>query len=244
MKYVAVTNQPNRFHWTFRHFLALLVIPLEFLLGWLSSTYFIPAINPAGNPAVPAVISFSLKLLSLILIIILFHHLLASDWRSFKKRLWLKLLICIAAAFVMRYVLTGMRMLMGIPQAAEALRTLTGGLPYGLFLLAAFTPVLAPVTEEVVFRHVLFYSFREKRFLYVLMCFVSAFLFGAIHYNNFGGNLLLTVPYMVVALLYNLVYHFTGNIWYTIVIHTAFNFMQSVIPALQLPFLASRLGAS
>lgn len=244
MKYVAATTQPNRSHWTFRHFLALLVIPLEFLLGWLSSTYLIPAINTAGTPAVPAVISFSLKLLSLILIIILFHHLLASDWRSFKRRLWLKLLICIAAAVAMRFVLMGMRTLMGIPQAAEVLRTLTGGLPYGLYLLATFTPVLAPITEEVIFRHVLFYSFREKRFLCALMCLVSAFLFGAIHYNNFGGNLLLTVPYMVVALLYNLVYHFTGNIWYTITIHTVFNFAQSVIPALQLPFVASRLGTS
>ncbi|HBU12359.1 MAG TPA: hypothetical protein DEB31_06425 [Clostridiales bacterium] len=227
----------NNINWRKRDTLALFVIPLEFLLGWLFVTFV-----HINNPNISALIPFIAKLISLVLIIILFHELLASDGRDFKKRLWLKLLICLGIAFLMRFVLSGVRGLLHIPQSAETLKMLTGGLPYGLFLLASFTPVLAPITEEVVFRHVLFYKFKDSRVLRVIMCIVSAFAFGAIHFNNFSGNLLLTVPYMVIALLYNLIYYFTGNIWYSTTIHLIFNFSQSVIPALSLPFIAGGIS--
>ncbi len=175
--------------------------------------------------------------LSILIIVMLFRDLLADNWRRFRKRLWLKLLICVGLAAGMTFVLSGVRTLAGIAQSAEVMDAVTGGLPFGLFLLAAFTPVLAPVTEEIVFRHVLFYKFKEKIWPWALMCLVSAFLFGAVHLNNFGGNLLLTVPYMAIGCVYNLLYYFSRNVWIPITVHLIYNFAQSVIPAVMIPFL-------
>ena len=222
----------NRADWKYRDTIALLVIPMELLLGWLLSK------TPLMNyRMLAACIPFLLKAISMSAIILLYRKLLADDWRLFKKRLWLKLLVCIGLAVGMTFVLSGVRSLVGIAQSAEALEAVTGGLPFGLFLLTAFTPVLAPVTEEIVFRHVLFYKFKEQKSLCVLMCIGSAFSFGVIHYNNFGGNLMLTVPYMAIACIYNLLYLFTKNVWASTMTHLIFNFSQSVIPAMMLPII-------
>lgn len=142
----------------------------------------------------------------------------------------------------MYFILAGVRGLAGIPQSAGIMQEVTGGLPYGIFLIAAATPILAPLTEEVVFRHVLFYKFKNKLPLRVIMCLFSAFLFGAIHISNFGGELFLTVPYMVVGLVYNLIYYFSKNIWASITVHFMFNAVQSVIPVLILPFVVGIVG--
>ncbi len=222
----------GRVDWRLRDTIALLVIPLELTIGWL-----LGKTSLTDNLIFASLLPLLLKAVSMLVIILLYHKLLAEDWRLFRKRLWLKLLICAAMAVCMTFVLSGVRGLVGVAQSAEALDAVTGGVPFGLFLLAAFTPVMAPVTEEIVFRHVLFYKFRERTALCFLMCVVSSFLFGAIHYNNFGGNLLLTVPYMVIACLYNLLYLFTKNIWTSTMTHLIFNFAQSVIPALMIPII-------
>jgi membrane protease YdiL (CAAX protease family) len=134
-------------------------------------------------------------------------------------------------------VLSGVRWLAGIAQSAEVWDEITGGIPFGLFLLAASAPVLAPITEEIVFRHVLFYKFRGRPVLCALMCVCSAVLFGAIHYNNFDGDLFLTVPYMAIAVIYNLLYLFSKNIWTSTMTHLIFNFSQSLLPAMLIPLI-------
>lgn len=215
--------------WKRRDTLALLIIPLE--LGLL----FLFTLSKFMNqPIVVGLAPFFFKLLSLGLIVVLFHDLLAENWRRFTRRLWLKLLICAAAAAAMYYILSGVRWLVGISQSSDIMESVTGGLPYGIYLLSTSAPILAPVTEEIVFRHVLFYKFRENAALRILMCLFSASLFGAVHLGSFSGQLLLTIPYMVIALLYNLIYYFTKNIWATTTIHLMFNFAQSLFPALVL----------
>lgn len=218
--------------WSTRDTLTLLVIPLELGLGYMLAAVF-AGVNAATLSAVP----FCLKVLSLFLIVFLNHDLLMENWKRFTERLWLKLIFCVAGAASMYLVLSGIRSLAGMAQSAEAMKAITGGLPYGVFLLLSFTPVLAPVTEEVVFRHVLFYKFRARISWRSIMCLVSSFLFGAVHLGNFGGNLWLTVPYMVIGLLYNLIYYFSKNIWTSITIHLFFNFAQSVLPTLLIPFI-------
>ena len=227
----------ERIDWKPKDAIALFVIPLELTVGWLLSKTSL-----TGNTIFASLLPLFLKAISMLIIALLFRDLLADNWRRFRKRLWLKLLVCAGLAVCMTFVLAGVRGLTGLVQSAEIMDSVTGGVPYGLFLLAAFTPALAPVTEEIVFRHVLFYKFRGRLALCILMCVVSSVLFGAIHYTNFGGNLLLTVPYMVVACLYNLLYLFTKNIWTSITVHFIFNFSQSVVPALMIPFIVA--GAS
>lgn len=227
----------NSVKWRVKDTIALLVIPLELILG----TLLIKTV--AGqNLITGALVPLLLKIISLLIIIFLYKELLREHWVIFKKRLWLKLLFCGVGAAAMYFVLSGTRWVIGIPQSAQVLQEVTGGLPYGVFLLASVTPLLAPVTEEIIFRHVLFYKFKDSLPLRILMFFVSAFLFGAIHINNFGGNLWLTIPYMVVALVYNVIYYFTKNIWFSITIHLIFNSIQSIIPALLIPFLIQNMG--
>jgi membrane protease YdiL (CAAX protease family) len=218
--------------WKIRDTLALLVIPLELGLAYILVT----ALSGSGM-IVQALLPFCLKLFSLVLIAFLYHSLLTEHWKRFTKQLWLKLLCCVAGAALMYFALSGVRSLAGIAQSADIMQSITDGLPYGIFLLASFTPVLAPVTEEVVFRHVLFGKFWEHKIWLVIMCLVSAFLFGTVHLGNFGGRLWLTTPYMAIGLLYNLIYYFSKNIWYSVIIHLMFNFAQSVIPTLLIPFL-------
>ena len=222
----------EKINWKIKDTLILFVIPLELALGAFLSTTSL-----TSNLMVAALLPFTLKLLSLIITIVLFHQLLREDWSAFKKKFWIKLILCALAAGSMYFVLSGMRHLVGISQSAEVMKEVTGGLPYGIFLIAVATPILAPLTEEIIFRHVLFYKFKDNLILQILMCLVSAFLFGAIHINNFGGNLFLTIPYMAVAFVYNAIYYFTKNIWITITIHFLFNFAQSIVPALLIPFL-------
>ncbi|MDR3151145.1 MAG: CPBP family intramembrane metalloprotease [Candidatus Peribacteria bacterium] len=57
-------------------------------------------------------------------------------------------------------------------------------------------------------------------------------MFGIVHLNNFGGSLLLTVPFMVTGVYFALIYYFTKNIWYSISIHFISNFALSALPAI------------
>ena len=219
--------------WQRRDSLALLVIPLELTLGWLANK---TSLDDA--PYLAAVVPFALKFLSVALMLFLFHDLFRTDWKLYKQHLWQKLLFSAAGVAVVYFLLASARWLTGHVQSfASSMDSITGGLPYGLYLLASASPLLAPITEETVFRHVLFYRWKDSPPLRVVSCLVSAILFGAVHLNNFGGNLLATVPYMVIGLYYNLLYYFTKNIWTTTVIHLIFNFIQSLLPALLIPLL-------
>jgi membrane protease YdiL (CAAX protease family) len=227
-----------KIEWKAKDTLALLIIPMEFALTYILSEAF----TGGGNMIVLSLIPFCLKLFSAALIVAIYRGLLAEHWNRFIKRLWLKLICCAAAAASLSFVLSGVRSLAGIAQSADIMAEVTGGLPYCFFLMAAFAPVWAPVTEELLFRHILFYKFSGRKTGLFLTCVASAFLFGAVHLGNFGGDLLLTIPYMAIAILYNLIYYFTKNIWYSIAIHLMFNFAQSVFPALLIPFLIAGMS--
>lgn len=58
-----------------------------------------------------------------------------------------------------------------------------------------------------------------------LLVIGNALLFGAVHYNNFRGHLLLTLSYAGAGLLMNLVYLWTRNIWHVLLMHGLNNFI-------------------
>lgn len=223
-------------NWKVRDTVALFMVPYELCLGRL-----LLVLPLAQNTTFAALLPLLIKVLSLCIIAFLYRDLLKADGNAFKRRAWLKLLLCAGAAYAITWVLKGARWTLGIPQSAELLESVTDGLPLWLFIMTSLSPIMAPLTEEMIFRHALFYKFRTNKTLCAIMLIVSAFLFGAVHLGNFGGNLLLTVPYMVVGLVYNLIYFFTKNIWYTISIHFMFNFAQSVLPTIFLVFMVLRM---
>ncbi|GAK48316.1 hypothetical protein LOSG293_250070 [Secundilactobacillus oryzae JCM 18671] len=92
-------------------------------------------------------------------------------------------------------------------------------------LIASLTVLMAPFTEELVFRHVLFFQWRHRGALTWLMFVVSSILFGLAHWNNFNGEVIQMIPYMAVGAWYALIYYWSKNIWQAIATHFLFDFM-------------------
>lgn len=220
-------------NWTRRDTIALLVIPAEFLISSL-----LLKIIPTDS-YVAALIPLALNVAAFFFLLHLYKDFFTTEWQRFRSEHFARrLLLCFLGTLVVYALLLGTRSVINQSQAASVLAEATGGVPYPLVLIASLGPLFAPLTEELIFRHLLFYKFRDNTLLLVVMCLVSAFLFGAIHYNNFGGNLALTIPYMIVALSYNLIYYFSKNIFFTMTIHFFFNTIQSLLPTLALPILS------
>jgi membrane protease YdiL (CAAX protease family) len=111
-----------------------------------------------------------------------------------------------------------------------------------LMFVAALGPIAAPFIEEIVFRHLLVYKFRNHRKAVLIgMVLLSSILFGIMHYVNFNA-LLPTVPYMIVGAFFCGVYLFFKNIWFSTIIHFLFNAMNALGGAILLLFLSLTQG--
>ncbi len=93
-------------------------------------------------------------------------------------------------------------------------------------VVANLTTLMAPFSEEIVFRHVLFYQFKKYKILFYIMFVLSSVAFGLIHWNNFNGNVYLMIPYMCIGLVLALIYWLGRNIWFNIFTHFFFDFGQ------------------
>lgn len=126
--------------------------------------------------------------------------------------------ISMAASFVLDLL---MQLAATIPYFAEQAATLssvgvlsTAGLPW-LALLT--TGVLAPIVEEIAFRRGIQKAMTEK-FNPVVGIATSALVFGVAHGNLFQG-----VFAALMGVILGYVYHKTGNLWYTTIIHIVNN---------------------
>ena len=75
--------------------------------------------------------------------------------------------------------------------------------------------LLAPVLEELCFRQLAISPFRQRKSK-IIVCVVMALLFGILHVRNFIGAFL-------GAMLFGLVFIWTRNIWYAIILHMSRN---------------------
>lgn len=105
----------------------------------------------------------------------------------------------------------------------SAVSTLTVQYPVLMVIMTVF---LAPVTEELLFRGLVFTSIRRHSRL--LAYLVSAFLFGFIHVMDsvLGGNfseMVQMIPYAVMGLVFCYMYESTNNIFGSIFAHMAQN---------------------
>lgn len=97
---------------------------------------------------------------------------------------------------------------------------LSGGLPLALVVLLAV--VVAPVTEEVVFRGVLFRAMADRLNLGVGIVLSSA-IFALIHIEVVVSQPLALLGLFTVGVLLALAYHLTGNLMVPILGHAVFN---------------------
>jgi len=214
-----------------RDFTALILIPLQLAIGWLFK------LTPlSDNQNIGIIVSFILPLLSVCMLIKVYGATLKKCWLDYRKKIWLKVLFSILGAIVIVGILQVVRLIMAqfisIPQGYTSGENETAVLPLILTILASLIPLLNAFQEEIIFRHVLFYKQKDIRFLSVFLFLLSAFLFGLIHLNNFDGNIVATIPYMIIGAFLNLVYLFSKNIWYPIGMHITFNFAMATVPML------------
>lgn len=95
--------------------------------------------------------------------------------------------------------------------------------PWFLFGLIALATVVAPITEELVFRAGMF-RFLRGRVPRIIALLLPAMFFAALHVNwaNFEG-LVSFVPLVVLAVVFSLALERTGHIGTAIVAHALFN---------------------
>lgn len=88
-------------------------------------------------------------------------------------------------------------------------------------LASVHAVLLAPVLEELCYRQLAISPFR-RRGTQVVVCVVMALLFGVLHVRNFPGAFLS-------AMLYGLVYIWTRNIWYAVILHMGHNLTATLL---------------
>jgi len=218
-------------NWTKSDFVAVILIPVQLFVTWILASMQIPHMQN-----VILIVVFTLGLSSVCILIKIYGTQLKNDWADYRKKIWLKILISIAGAGCIIAILKVVRLLMShfMPVASSSAvgESEAISMPFALILIVAVLPLINAFQEEIIFRHVLFYKLRGTIYTSVIFFFVSAFLFGAVHLNNFDGNIIATIPYMVIAMFFNLIYLFTKNIWYSVGIHLTFNFVMGFLPAL------------
>jgi membrane protease YdiL (CAAX protease family) len=199
-----------------REWVALLVIPFELLLGEV-----LPVITGHKMTNVDTVLVVCLQIILAIVVIHLFRDLLGKQWQGFRTHKWRNILIALVSALVLQLVLTVLRHALGALAIEAGANMKTSGLL--IMTLSIFPVLLAPFIEEVIFRHILFYKFKDRGAVKWVMLIVSSILFGLAHINNFGGHIIATIPYMVVGAIFGLIYWRTKNIWNNIISHLFFN---------------------
>lgn len=102
----------------------------------------------------------------------------------------------------------------------------------GVFLFNLLMWFPQGASEELMFRGYMIPAFR-KRYKVVVGIIVSAVLFSAFHSLNAGFTPLASFNLALIALLFALVYLYTGDIWMTSAMHTAWNLSQGNIYGLQ-----------
>lgn len=111
---------------------------------------------------------------------------------------------------------------------------LTGGLATALAILLAV--VIAPVTEEIIFRGVLFRALSDKLGMWP-GAVLSAAVFAVIHFEVLFSQPLALMGLFTVGLLLAVAYHRTGSLVVPIVGHAVFNGV-----SVGLALLVDRLG--
>ncbi|WP_368251705.1 lysostaphin resistance A-like protein [Enterococcus sp. 2201sp1_2201st1_B8_2201SCRN_220225] len=217
-----VKNSPKEF-W------ALLIIPMEMILGNLLGK--IPAIKASPNFSLALVIF--LAIVAFLITIISFRKFLASQWRLYwTKWGWLKFLINIGLVFLAALVLKWTRFVVESLTISTKQLLISSGIN---ILITAIPPFLAAFAEEITFRYLLFGKINQRT-LKVIMFFVSSALFGLAHLANFNFDVVQTIPYMILGGYFALIYFFYDNIWGSIFTHWMFNSMNIVWPALVMIF--------
>jgi len=161
----------------------------------------------------------------------------AYDWKRFKTN-WKNLLGQIVTGFLMVYAALLLAQLilieLGVTETSQNEMTIQGlfeANPFQLILLFLLLCVFTPITEEIVFRKVL-YNFVQPRTGHVIAILISGAVFGLMHviaYKDF----IQSIPYIFMGLIFGYIYYRSKkNIFVTMGVHFLNNLMSFVFYAL------------
>lgn len=145
---------------------------------------------------------------------------------SVKKDFW-KMIVIGFGVFSLGNILVSILLyfLKDLPSITRTLETLdeVSNFSSGFFLTFLVIVILAPITEELIFRGILFEEIN-RLFDYKFAILSTALLFGIYHFNILQG-----VNTFVMALILAIVYYYRKNILDSILIHMVNNFLALIL---------------
>lgn len=177
--------------------------------------------------------SLVLAFLLSIMLYLFYREELGADYRLYKRRPLLNILIGLAGVVGIHLLLKLSRDFLN-PAGSLGLLSgqdlaFDGGQSLGQMALVGLLPMFSAFIEEVIFRKLMIARLAKSPGAKILGLILSSFLFGLIHYYNLG-SVYNTIPYMLVGLYFGLIYMLTGNIFYSLSIHFLNNFMLALLP--------------
>lgn len=145
---------------------------------------------------------------------------------SVKKDFWKMIIIGFGVFFLGNILVSNLLyFLKDLPSITRTLETLDEflNLSSGFFLTFIVIVILAPITEELIFRGILFEEIN-RLFDYKFAIFSTALLFGIYHFNILQG-----VNTFVMALILAMIYYYRKNILDSILIHMVNNFLALIL---------------
>ncbi|MDP9697481.1 type II CAAX endopeptidase family protein [Paenibacillus cucumis (ex Kampfer et al. 2016)] len=216
----------NRIGWNKKDFIGVSIIPIEILLGTVLGQFSLEK-----NQLLGITLSLGIFLTGFLVMIWLYKDFLSSQWKHYKQnKLWIKLFFNALLVLGAFGILSLTRSLMDKPLSVNDTYSLSNAM-VSMMLIGSIQPFIAPFAEELTFRYLLFGKFNST-LLKLLMFFVSSILFGLIHINNFNGDWIQTIPYMIIGAYFAVIYLVYKNIWSNIIVHWIFNSINSIVPAI------------
>lgn len=199
------------------------LIPVDQLAGYL----------PGGATVVnQMLVQQILQTVFMVGMVLLFLHLRGGTlyqigWRPFKRSGWLILsaLLGVITFFVMLCVSAWMVKLFpqwAQPQTATELIMQAEGM-WESAAVILMVSVLAPVSEELLFRGYIYHSMRQQNSMWFSVI-AASLMFGCMHYDLFR-----LLPLTLVGVCLNLVAIRSDSLWGSIVMHGVWNFMMASI---------------
>ncbi|MBV8326486.1 type II CAAX endopeptidase family protein [Chryseobacterium sp.] len=204
---------------------AVLLIPMIFLNGYIDGLLQWEGVEFALADSI-------FRGLLFLIICFIYGKMLKEHWKKFNAAKWQSWILVVAGAVLVQVIISVTRSWLPLDHTPvkEIKSSIDTTKPSLLIFFIALGPVFTALIEDIVFRYTLLSKLFVPNMVWrIFIVLANAIVFGLIHYNNFGGNILATVSFMSAGLFLNLVYIYTRNIWHVLLIHTLNNFVLSIL---------------
>ncbi|PTJ95456.1 CPBP family intramembrane glutamic endopeptidase [Staphylococcus simulans] len=190
------------------------------------------------NPIILGLVDTTIRVILFVILIYLFKDLLKKQWiefRDYKKRKWMYIVIASIVLLILidltKNFIPNSQNISNETLNNDEFNILEGSWKfYWIALFMSLGPTVTALIEDLTFKHTLLEKLLTKsKLINTAIILINSFIFGAIHYANFGYSLINTLPFMIAGLFLNLIYVKYRNIWPVLIIHFLNNFVLSTL---------------